>query len=159
MPLEDVMQKIRETGLARVLITGGEPLEQAETLPLMKRLCDERYFVMLETNGHQPLEGVDKRVRVIMDIKTPGSKMSRKNRYENLKLLDAQDEIKFVLTGEADYKWAKNAIDKYKLKGKFQILFSPVHGIFDPKKLSELILRDKLDVRLQVQLHKYLKFQ
>jgi 7-carboxy-7-deazaguanine synthase len=123
---------------------------------LLRELCDAGYQVSLETGGAMDIGEVDARVMRVVDIKTPGSGESAKNRWENLVLLNAHDEIKFVLCDEADYQWAKDVIAEHQLAAKCPILFSPVHGTMNPTQLAEWILRDRLPVRLQVQLHKIL---
>jgi 7-carboxy-7-deazaguanine synthase len=137
-------------------VTGGEPLAQKNCTQLLLALCDAGYEVSLETGGALDISEVDARVMRVVDIKTPGSGELSKNRWENLALLSAHDEIKFVLCDEADYQWAKNIIAEHNLAQKCDILFSPVHGGLNPTQLAEWILRDRLPVRLQVQLHKIL---
>ena len=139
-----------------VTVTGGEPLAQKNCIILLRTLCDAGYEVSLETGGAMDISEVDARVMRVVDIKTPGSGEEAKNRWENLALLNAHDEIKFVLCDEADYLWARDIIEQYNLAAKCPILFSPVHGTVNPTHLAEWILRDHLPVRLQVQLHKLL---
>ena len=139
-----------------VTVTGGEPLAQKNCIILLRALCDAGYEVSLETGGAMDISEVDTRVMRVVDIKTPGSGEEAKNRWENLALLNAHDEIKFVLCDEADYLWARDIIEQYNLAAKCPILFSPVHGTVNPTHLAEWILRDHLPVRLQVQLHKLL---
>lgn len=139
-----------------VTVTGGEPLAQKNCITLLHALCDAGYEVSLETGGAMDISEVDARVMRVVDIKTPGSGEESKNRWENLALLNAHDEIKFVLCDEADYLWARDIIEQHDLAAKCPILFSPVHGTVNPTHLAEWILRDHLPVRLQVQLHKLL---
>lgn len=139
-----------------VTVTGGEPLAQKGCLQLLRELCDLGYRVSLETSGALDIKGVDSRVMRVVDIKTPGSGEVRKNRWANIALIGASDEIKFVLRDEADYQWAKEIISTHDLLDKCPVLFSPVHGTMDPTELAEWILRDRLQVRMQVQLHKHL---
>jgi 7-carboxy-7-deazaguanine synthase len=139
-----------------VTVTGGEPLAQKNCLLLLRELCDAGYLVSLETSGALDISEVDARVVRVLDIKTPASGEDEKNRWQNLPLLAAHDEIKFVLNGEADYQWAKQIIQQHHLGDKCDVLFSPVHGVLDATQLAEWILRDRLPVRLQVQLHKLL---
>jgi len=139
-----------------VEVTGGEPLFQSESLDLLKRLCDEDYEVMLETSGSLPIKNVDKRVKIIMDLKCPSSKMMKKNLYENINNLKPIDEIKFVIGNREDYDWSKQILKKYQLEKKFTVLFSTVFGKLEPLTLVNWILEDKLNVRFQLQLHKYI---
>ncbi|MCX7879683.1 MAG: 7-carboxy-7-deazaguanine synthase QueE [Ignavibacteria bacterium] len=154
---EDILNKIRSSGIKFVTITGGEPLNQRAVLPLMKYLCENDFTVVLETNGHLDISEVDKKVIKIMDLKCPGSKMEKFNNYKNIEYLDKKDEIKFVIADQADYNWAKNKIYELNLqKYVGTILFSPVWKECDPAQLSEWILKDNLPVRLNLQLHKYI---
>ena len=139
-----------------VCVTGGEPLAQKNCLPLLSALCDAGYSVSLETSGALPIDAVDPRVSRILDIKTPASGEVEKNHWENLRVLKPSDEIKFVLCDEADYQWAKSVLREHGLAQICPVLFSPVHGKLDATQLAEWVLHDRLRVRLQVQLHKYL---
>jgi 7-carboxy-7-deazaguanine synthase len=139
-----------------VEVTGGEPLVQKECLDLMKRLCDEGFDVMLETGGSLPIKDIDERVLIIMDLKCPSSKMEKKNLYENIDFLKPSDELKFVIGNREDYDWSKEIISKYDLKDKSEILFSVVFGELEPVSLVNWIIEDKLDVRYQLQMHKYI---
>jgi 7-carboxy-7-deazaguanine synthase len=139
-----------------VCVTGGEPLAQKNCLPLLRALCDAGYDVSLETSGALDVSGVDARVVKVLDLKTPASGEMEKNLWGNLEHLNAHDEIKFVLCDEADYQWAKRALEEYKLTQRCAVLFSPAQGQIAAKDLAEWILRDRLPVRLQVQLHKLL---
>lgn len=154
--IASILERIAHFSTPYVCVTGGEPLAQKNCLILLSALCDAGYSVSLETSGALPIDDVDTRVLRILDIKTPGSGEVEKNRWENLTRLQASDEIKFVLCDEADYEWAKTILGQYHLHRTCLVLFSPVHGSVDPTQLAEWILRDKLAVRLQVQLHKYL---
>ena len=154
--ITNILERIAHFNTPYVCVTGGEPLAQKSCLILLTALCDAGYSVSLETSGALPIGDVDTRVVRILDIKTPGSGEVEKNRWENLTRLQASDEIKFVLCDEADYEWAKAILGLYRLNRTCLVLFSPVHGSVDPTQLAEWILRDKLAVRLQVQLHKYL---
>ncbi len=138
-----------------VEITGGEPLLQEEVYPLTKELLDLEYTVLLETNGSLDIEGFDRRVIRIMDLKTPGSGMSDQMDFDNIEKLKIGDEVKFVISNRKDYEWSKEILKKYRFPA-CTILFSPVHGILDPGVLSMWILQDALSVRLNFQLHKYL---
>lgn len=137
-----------------VTVTGGEPLAQKECLDLLRALCDAGYSVSLETSGAIDVAGVDKRVSKILDIKTPGSGEAGKNRWSNLDYLTSHDEIKFVLCDEADYLWAVETLRASRLDQICPVLFSPVHEILSRETLAEWILRDRLPVRMQLQLHK-----
>lgn len=157
MTIKEIIEKIESYNCKLVEITGGEPLLQENSIDLMKQLCDENFTVLLETGGHRDISKVDSRVHIIMDIKCPGSKMSHKNRWENIELLSKKDEVKFVIKDKNDYEWAKEIINKFDLTKKVgEILFSPVFGEIEPAKIAEWILEDKLSVRLQIQLHKYI---
>lgn len=139
-----------------VCVTGGEPLSQKESLPLLTALCDAGYRVSLETSGALDISQVDRRVSRIVDLKTPGSAESAKNNYANIDLLTANDQVKFVICDEADYLWSCEQLVKYALTERCEVLFSPVHGRQDAAALAEWILRDRLTVRFQLQLHKIL---
>lgn len=154
--LPEILEEVGRHGARYVTVTGGEPLAQKECLPLLTVLCDAGYSVSLETSGALDVSGVDPRVSKIMDIKTPGSGEVEKNRWENLQHLSPGDEIKFVLCHEADYQWAKRVLEERRLAGICPVLFSPVHGKLNPKDLAEWVLRDRLAVRVQIQLHKLL---
>lgn len=154
--IEQILNEVKKYNCNLVEITGGEPLVQTESLELMKRLCDEGYEVMLETGGSLPVKDIDKRVIIIMDYKCPSSGMMRKNLYENIDYLKPSDEIKFVTGNREDYEWAKELMEKYKLAEKCVILFSVVFGELEPLTLVEWILEDKLNVRFQLQMHKFI---
>jgi 7-carboxy-7-deazaguanine synthase len=156
LPEEEVMNKIQAIGIKTVEITGGEPLLQEDVAPLTKRLLDSGYRVLIETNGTQDIRDIDKRASIILDIKTPGSGMMDKEMLSNLPLLKRGDEVKFVITGRDDYEWAKRFVSHHSLTGRCTILFSPAFGILDPRDLSKWILQDRLDVRLNLPLHKYI---
>jgi 7-carboxy-7-deazaguanine synthase len=140
-----------------VLITGGEPLLQAATPELMRRLCDAGKTVLIETSGERDIAGIDPRVHRIVDLKAPGSGESAKNRWENLPLLTKNDELKIVLKDRQDYEWAKAVIAREKLEERVrEVLLSCVHGVLDPQQLVAWVLEDELPVRVQLQLHKYI---
>ncbi|MCK4709929.1 MAG: 7-carboxy-7-deazaguanine synthase QueE [Gammaproteobacteria bacterium] len=139
-----------------VTVTGGEPLAQKKCLELLKKLCDAGYEVSLETSGSIDISLVDPRVVIVMDLKTPTSGELQKNRYENLTLIKPDDQIKFVICNREDYEWSKQQLEKYSLINKCEILFSPVHGKEMSRQLAEWIIEDNLDVRFQLQLHKFL---
>ncbi len=152
-----ILEEVRRIPCPFVEFTGGEPLEQAECLPLMTRFCDEGYTVAVETGGHVDISSVDPRVIRIMDLKCPGSGMMKKNRYENIACLTRRDEVKFVIADETDYRWAAETAARYDLPSRCgEVLFSPVFGAAPSRDLAEWILRDRLRVRFQLQLHKYI---
>jgi 7-carboxy-7-deazaguanine synthase len=156
MSIPEILAKIGEYPCKLVEITGGEPLVQGESLQLMKELCDRGYTVLLETGGSLPIKDIDKRVVVIMDLKTPSSGMQKKNLFENIEHLKESDELKFVLGSREDYEWSREIIGKYNLESKCEILFSVVFGKLAPLDLVEWILKDNLKVRFQLQLHKFI---
>lgn len=139
-----------------VTVTGGEPLAQRSCLMLLKQLCDAGYRVSLETSGALDISKVDQRVMKIVDLKTPGSGEERKNRYENLRALSPTDQLKIVICDRRDYQWAKAKMEQYGLAGYCEVLLSPSSGQMDPALLADWILQDRLRVRFQIQLHKYL---
>jgi 7-carboxy-7-deazaguanine synthase len=155
--IEQVLHHVAEWKPRFVCVTGGEPLAQPESKTLLSRLCDSGYEVSLETSGAISLEGVDRRVSRVMDLKTPSSGEVGRNLFQNLPLLTSHDQVKFVIGNLADYLWAKSQLQMHSLDSKVgDVLFSPVHGDMDPGQLAEWILRDRLPVRLQLQLHKLL---
>jgi 7-carboxy-7-deazaguanine synthase len=156
MTLAEVLAGVAQYGARWVCVTGGEPLAQKSCLPLLAALCDAGYDVSLETSGALDIAGVDPRVSRIVDLKAPGSGESEKNRWQNLPLLTARDELKFVLKDRADYEWARDALREHHLDTRCPLLFSPVQGDLEPKVLADWILADRLPVRFQVQLHKLL---
>ena len=154
--LDDLLAEVASHGLRHVCVTGGEPLAQKGCLALLAALCDAGYDVSLETSGALDIAGVDPRVSRIMDLKAPGSGELARNRLENLALLNAHDELKFVLADAADYEWAKQQIADHRLAERCTVLLSPVAGALDPAELAGWIVRDRLPVRFQLQLHKIL---
>ena len=154
---EEIVNEIRKYNCKFIMFTGGEPLNQPNILPLMAYLCDNNYDVVLETNGHQDISVVDKRVIKIMDFKTPGSDMTKLNNYNNINYLQPNDEVKFVIMDKVDYDWAKDTINRFNLTDKTQnIIFSPVFGKIEFKQLAEWILEDHIPVRMQFQMHKFI---
>jgi 7-carboxy-7-deazaguanine synthase len=151
-----ILSRVAAYGTRYVLITGGEPLVQEGVHDLIGELCDGGYEVAVETGGSLDLSPLDRRAMVVMDLKCPGSGMKDKNRFENLDLLKATDEVKFVLADRADYEWARDVIARGRLTDRLGVLLSPAHGVLHPQTLSEWILSDRLPVRLQLQLHKYI---
>lgn len=156
MGVAEILQQVAEYSPHYVTVTGGEPLAQKNCLPLLRALCDAGYEVSLETGGALDIGEVDARVMRVVDIKTPASGEAEKNRWENLPLLTRHDEIKFVLCDENDYQWAKQTLLQHRLAEKCAVLFSPAHGTLNAAQLAEWILRDRLPVRMLLQLHKLL---
>lgn len=157
MSVQQVIDEIEKYNFRLVEITGGEPLVQIEEcLDLMKKLCDLGYEVIIETGGCLSIKDIGPRVKIIMDLKCPSSGMEKKNLYENLKYLKPTDELKFVIGNREDYDWSVEKLKKYNLQGKCEILFSVVFGKLEPVELINWILEDKLDVRFQLQMHKYI---
>lgn len=156
MSISAILDQVSSYAPRYVTVTGGEPLAQKECLVLLKSLCDRGYSVSLETSGALDVSKVDERVSKVLDIKTPGSGEVEKNHWGNLNHLMLHDELKFVLCDEADYQWAVAVIRERGLDAICSILFSPVHGKLDPAILATWVLRDRLPVRLQIQLHKLL---
>lgn len=155
--IDSVLEEIKKYNCNLVEVTGGEPLVQKESLELMKRLAEEGYEVLLETGGSLPIKDIDKRVRIILDLKCPSSKMMKKNLYENIDHLKPVDEVKFVIGTREDYEWAKEIINKYELSNKCEILFSVVFGKLKPVQLVNWIIEDNLNfVRFQLQMHKFI---
>lgn len=156
MSVTQILENIASYSARYVTVTGGEPLAQRNCIPLLGALCDSGYEVSLETSGALDIGGVDERVMCVVDIKTPASGETEKNRWENLALLGVHDEIKFVLCDESDYQWARRILEQHSLTDKCAVTFSPAHGTLDAAQLAEWILRDRLPVRMLVQLHKLL---
>ncbi|HMK60347.1 MAG TPA: radical SAM protein [Dissulfurispiraceae bacterium] len=153
---DEVVAEVLKYGVSLVEITGGEPLLQGEVASLISRMLDIGLRVLIETNGSVDIGTIDQRATVIMDIKTPGSGMSEAFKIENLDKLKSIDEIKFVLTNKTDYDWAKDFLFRFGLSDKCAILFSPAFGYIKPSDLAGWMLNDKLQVRLNLQLHKYI---
>ena len=156
MHITSILKKIKEYPTKYVTVTGGEPLAQKACTIFLTNLCDIGYDVSLETSGAIDVSDVDKRVKKIIDIKTPGSNEHKKNKFENLKYLTKKDEIKFVISNKSDYIWAKQKIVEKKINGVSDIIFSPVYKSLKSSDLADWILEDKLNVRMQLQLHKYI---
>ena len=153
--VEQLLEVASGSGVRHVCVTGGEPLAQKACLELLERLCDAGYRVSLETSGAMDVAPVDPRVRRVVDLKTPDSGEVARNKLANLGVLNAHDQLKVVVCSRSDYEWAR---DLLKAEGPMpcQVLLSPSWGQLEPRELAEWILADRLDVRLQVQLHKYL---
>ena len=156
LSIEDIIREVRKYNCSLVEITGGEPLFQEESHVLMKDLADNGFKVLLETGGSLPVKNIDPRVKIIMDLKTPSSGMLKKNMYENLEHLKNDDEVKFVIGSREDYLWSKQVVEKYSLDKKNAVLFSVVFGKLLPLELVNWILEEKLNVRFQLQMHKFI---
>lgn len=156
LTIHAILAKVASYKTQYITVTGGEPLAQRECLDLLTTLCDSSYEVSLETGGALTIKDVDPRVKIILDIKTPGSGEVKNYHWPNLNYLKAKDEIKLVITDHEDYLWAKNTIQEKNLLGNFDILFSPSFEQIESQDLAEWILKDQLPVRLQLQLHKIL---
>ncbi len=154
--LDDLVRRVYELEGRYVCVTGGEPLAQRDCLPLLVRLCDEGFRVSLETSGAMLLDEVDARVVRVVDVKTPGSGEERRNRYEELARLESKDQIKFVICGRDDYEWSRAKVSELALTARCAVLFSPSHEQLAARQLADWILEDRLPVRFQIQLHKYL---
>lgn len=155
LPRAEVLEKALSFGTPLVELTGGEPLLQAGAIPLLKELCDSGRTVLLETSGERDISEVDPRVHRIMDLKAPGSGESERNRWANIELLGKRDEVKIVLADQADYLWARGVIQEHGLADRVgSVLLSCVWGELDPKDLVAWVLRDRLPVRVQLQMHK-----
>jgi 7-carboxy-7-deazaguanine synthase len=157
MSVDEVIADVESRGCDVVEVTGGEPLLQADVYPLMQRLLDSGKTVLIETGGHRSIAGVPAGVIRIMDVKCPGSGESAHNNFDNLAHLTLNDEVKFVIVDRADYEFARELVRREKLVDRVNaVLFSPVHGELDPKVLSEWVIADRLPVRVQLQMHKYI---
>lgn len=157
MALADIDAAVAGYGVRHVTVTGGEPLAQPGALALLERLCDAGYRVSLETSGALDVSGVDPRVVKILDIKTPGSGELARNLWSNLAHCSGEDQVKFVICNREDYEWARLKCDELGLGERFgDVLFSPCAETLPARQLADWIVADRLPVRLQVQLHKYL---
>lgn len=154
--LDQVLQEVAVYGTSYVTVTGGEPLAQKSCLDLLSALAEQDYRVSLETSGALGVSQIDKRVVIVMDLKTPSSGEEERNLYSNLQYLESKDQVKFVIGDETDYQWAKKTITEHNISDRCQVLFSPSHGSQNPTALAEKILKDHLPVRFQIQLHKLL---
>jgi len=155
--VEDVVADVERYACPLVEVTGGEPLLQEDVYPLMERLLERGHTVMLETGGHRSIARVPSAVLKIVDVKCPGSGESHRNHLESLALLSSHDEVKFVLKDRADYEFAREVVAAHNLVARAgAVLFSPVHGVLDARVLSEWVLADRLAVRVQLQLHKFI---
>lgn len=156
MTQSEILQSVASFDCPLVELTGGEPLLQPGALSLLRAFCDEGYEVLLETGGGVTIAGVDPRVRRIVDVKCPASDEAENNHWPNLDLLTSRDELKFVLAGERDYLWARDLVQKRRLTEICPVHFSPVHGAVNLEALAGWILRDRLAVRMQLQMHKFI---
>jgi 7-carboxy-7-deazaguanine synthase len=155
--VDEVLEDVSRYGCRLVEVTGGEPLLQEDVYALMERLLVDGFTVLLETGGHRSIARVPGPVVAIMDVKCPGSGEADKVDWENMARLRPHDQVKFVICDRADYEFARDALARYDLPSRIAaVLFSPAHGVLDPRELSEWVLADRLPVRVQVQLHKYI---
>jgi 7-carboxy-7-deazaguanine synthase len=154
--IDTIISEVEQYDTPYITVTGGEPLAQPSCLELMTKLLDKGYIVSLETSGALDVSAVDPRVVKVMDIKTPSSGELSKNRYQNIDYLTVKDQVKFVIGTAEDYDWSKAILNQYELPARCEILFSPVMGQQNPTELADKILRDRLPVRFQIQLHKLL---
>jgi 7-carboxy-7-deazaguanine synthase len=154
--LQATLERVASFKTQRVCVTGGEPLAQKSCIELLRRLCDAGYRVSLETSGAIDVSKVDPRVVRVVDIKTPGSREVHRNRFENLDLLRSDEQVKFVICDRADFEWAREQVRTRRLDERCMVLFSPSSGQLQARDLAQWILDERLPVRLQVQLHKYL---
>lgn len=153
---EQILEQVAAQGVRHVTVTGGEPLAQKPCMDLLARLCDAGYAVSLETSGALDISAVDARVSRVMDLKTPGSGEQARNRYDNIALLTAHDQVKFVLCDRNDYDWAKDMMQTHALTTRCEVLLSPSYEQLPATQLADWIVADRLPVRLQIQLHKLL---
>ncbi len=157
MDFDEILSRVAAYTPRYVTVTGGEPLAQKSCLPFLARLCDGGYEVSLETSGALDIGGVDKRISIVMDLKTPGSKEEAKNLYANIKNLGKKDQVKFVICNRGDYEWSRGKLAEFGLDRICgEVLFSPSYHELNPTELAEWILADRLPVRMQIQLHKLL---
>ncbi|HEV2175086.1 MAG TPA: 7-carboxy-7-deazaguanine synthase QueE [Nitrospira sp.] len=156
LPIDEILSKVDSYGCRLVEVTGGEPLTQSDAFPLISTLCDRGYQVLIETSGAIDIASVDRRAHIILDVKCPGSGMTDRMYWPNLNQLTMKDEAKFVLVDRKDYDWACEIIAKYELTTRCSVLMSPVFGSLEPRQLAEWVLADRLPVRFQLQLHKWI---
>ena len=156
MSIGEILDHIKPMKTKLVEVTGGEPMLQDNTIPLMRELLEKNYTVLLETSGAISLKDVPSEVKKIVDFKCPSSAMSDRNLWSIIDELNDKDEVKFVIGDQQDYQWTKSKINEYNLNQKWTVLLSPVFGKISLEKLAKWILEDNLDVRLQLQMHKYI---
>lgn len=154
--IEPILTQVKNYGTHYVTVTGGEPLAQKGCIELLQQLCDSGYQVSLETSGAVDISMVDNRVIKVVDIKTPGSAEMAKNHWQNIAMLLPHDQVKFVICDHADYDWAKSIIEQYRLTEVCEVLLSPSYLQQSAQELADWIIKDRLPVRFQIQLHKYL---
>jgi len=154
--LPAILARVRELGAQHVCVTGGEPLAQKSCPDLLHELCTAGYRVSLETSGAMELAGIDARVVLVVDVKTPGSGEESRNRYAELARLTRKDLVKFVICSRADYEWSVAKLHELGLDSLCSVLFSPSHEELPARDLADWVLQDRLPVRFQIQLHKYL---
>ena len=154
--INDIITEAEQYNTPFITVTGGEPLAQPGCIELLTELLNKNFKVSLETSGAIDISNVDQRAVKIMDLKTPSSGELNKNLYENIQYLNSKDQVKFVIGTDEDYNWSKAILTEYALSDRCEILFSPVMGLQNPTELAEKILRDRLSVRFQIQLHKLL---
>jgi len=156
MSLDAVMEQVNSYGCPLIEVTGGEPLSQSTAFELITSLCDERFEVLIETSGAIDISPVDSRAKIIMDIKCPGSEMDDRMHWDNLQYIAKKDQIKFVISDRRDYDWAVAVVKQYQLTDRCSVLFSPVFAGQALRPMAEWILEDRLPVRFQIQLHKFI---
>ena len=154
--IDAIVGEVARHGVRHVCVTGGEPLAQKRCIALLQRLCDAGYDVSLETSGAIDMSDVDPRVSRVLDIKTPGSREVARNRWENIPLLTARDQVKFVICDRADFDWARGIVAEHRLTERCDVLFSPSHVQLAPRELADWIVSEHVHVRFQMQLHKVL---
>ncbi|GAA4793939.1 7-carboxy-7-deazaguanine synthase QueE [Lysobacter hankyongensis] len=154
--IDDLLAEVAGHGVCHVCVTGGEPLSQKRCLDLLRRLCDAGHVVSLETSGAIDIAEVDPRVSRVLDIKTPGSAEVARNRWENLPLLTAHDQVKFVICNREDYEWSRAVVAEHRLHERCDVLFSPSKSELSARALADWIVQDRLPVKFQMQLHKIL---
>ena len=154
--INEIITEVEQYNTPYITVTGGEPLAQAACIELLVELLNKNFKVSLETSGAIDISNVDQRVIKVMDLKTPSSGELNKNQYTNIQYLNSKDQVKFVISNDEDYNWSKTILTEYELTNHCEVLFSPVMGIQNPTELAEKILRDRLPVRFQIQLHKLL---
>ena len=153
--IEEIVAEVKARGVRLVLLTGGEPMLQRDLGALAGRLLADGFEVMLETSGSHDVTTLPREVVKIVDVKTPGSGEAARNLWQNLARLEKKDAVKFVLTGESDYRFALEVIERYALCAQTQVLLSPAWGLLEPRDLAHWMLRDHVDARLNLQIHKY----
>jgi 7-carboxy-7-deazaguanine synthase len=156
MTIDEIVSQVMSYNPKYVTVTGGEPLAQRSCHELLTALCDLDLEVSLETSGAMDISHVDPRVVCVMDLKTPGSKEESRNKYQNIEIIKPHDQVKFVICDRNDYDWSVAKLAEFELNEKCEVLFSPIHGELKPAQLADWIVADNLNVRMQIQMHKYL---